>query len=91
MDQFPRFLQILLLIFTEGRFHWFLFAEGALYKYAGRRMAERYVLLFDNLIILTKVNTRRGSVTGPIGEYKLKEKFNIRKIDIADREDSEGI
>jgi hypothetical protein len=30
-------------------------------------------------------------VTGPVGEYKLKEKFNIRKIDIADREDSEGM
>jgi len=59
-------------------------------KYAGRRFAERYVFLFDGLIILTKQNTKRSSVTGPVGDYKLKEKFNIRKVDVADREDSEG-
>lgn len=64
--------------------------DGVLFKYAGRRLTERYILLFDGLIVLTKVNTRRASVTGPVGEYKLKEKFNIRKIDIVDREDTEG-
>ena len=48
------------------------------------------MLLFDGLIVLTKANTRRASVTGPVSEYKLKEKFNIRKIDIVDREDTEG-
>ena len=59
-------------------------------KYAGRRLAERYIFLFDGLIILTKQNTKRSSVTGPVGDYKLKEKFNIRKVDVADREDSDG-
>ncbi|KAK2158014.1 hypothetical protein NP493_1829g00018 [Ridgeia piscesae] len=65
--------------------------EGTLMKYAGRRFAERYVFLFDGLIILTKQNTKRSSVTGPVGDYKLKEKFNIRKVDVADREDSEEV
>ena len=65
-------------------------SEGTLMKYAGRRFAERYIFLFDGLVILTKQNTKRSSVTGPVGDYKLKEKFNIRKVDIADREDSDG-
>ena len=47
-------------------------------------------MLFDGLIVLTKQNPKRTSVTGPVPEYKLKEKFNIRKIDIVDREDNEG-
>ncbi len=53
-------------------------------------MTERYVFLFDGLIILTKQNTKRSSVTGPVGDYKLKEKFQIRKVDVADKEDSDG-
>lgn len=53
-------------------------------------MTERYVFLFDGLIILTKQNTKRSSVTGPVGDYKLKEKFQMRKVDIIDKEDTEG-
>ena len=53
-------------------------------------MTERYVFLFDGLIILTKQNTKRSSVTGPVGDYKLKEKFQMRKVDIIDREDTDG-
>jgi len=56
----------------------------------GKRMTDRYVFLFDGLIILTKQNVKRSSVTGPVGDYKLKEKFYIRKIDISDREDTDG-
>ena len=54
---------------------------------------ERYVFLFDGLIIFTKQNLRgRSSVTGSnTGEYKLKEKFNMRRIDVADRDESEGL
>lgn len=59
-------------------------------KYAGKRLTERYVFLFDCLIIFTKQNTKRSSVTGPVGDYKFKEKFNIRKIEVVDRDDSEG-
>jgi son of sevenless-like protein len=65
-------------------------SEGVLQKHANKRLTERYVFLFDCLIIFTKLNTKRSSVTGPVGDYKLKEKFNIRKIDVADREDTEG-
>ncbi|ELT95072.1 hypothetical protein CAPTEDRAFT_226962 [Capitella teleta] len=65
--------------------------EGMLMKHANRRLTERYVFLFDCLIIFTKLNTKRSSVTGPVGDYKLKEKFNIRKIDVADREDTEDV
>ena len=54
-------------------------------------MTERYVFLFDGLIILTKQNTKRSSVTGPVGDYKLKEKFQMRKVDIIDKEDTDGI
>ncbi len=59
-------------------------------KYNGRRTTERYVFLFDGLIILTKQNTKRSSVTGPVGDYKLKEKYAMSKVDIQDKEDTDG-
>jgi len=64
--------------------------EGALQKVVGRRPTDRYVFLFDGLLILTKQNLKRISVTGSTADYKLKEKYQIRKIDIIDREDVEG-
>ena len=69
--------------------------EGKLQSYTSKRLAERYVFLFDGLIILTKQNKQsnmikhRASVSG-LGEYKLKEKFNFRRVDVIDREDSDG-
>ena len=48
------------------------------------------MFLFDALIVLCKPNLRRASVSGPQGEFKLKEKFNVRKITVRDREDCEG-
>ncbi|XP_014673942.1 PREDICTED: son of sevenless homolog 1-like [Priapulus caudatus] len=65
--------------------------EGVLGKTGSRRNTERYVFLFDGLIILCKQNLRRSSVTGPVGEFRLKEKFYIRKIEIADRDDTEDL
>ena len=62
-----------------------------MYKYTGKRLTERYVFLFDAMMILTKQNTKRSSVTGPVGDYKLKEKFNMRKVDVSDKEDVEGL
>ena len=65
-------------------------AEGTLLKYTGKRNTERYVFLFDAMMILTKQNTKRSSVTGPVGDYKLKEKYNMRKVELYDKDDTEG-
>ena len=61
--------------------------EGILQKHTtSRRSAERYVFLLDNLIIFTKPNnTRRSSVSTQSGEYRLKEKFQVRRLDVVDR------
>ena len=67
-----------------------IFSEGQLIKHTGKKQTERHVFLFDGLIILCKANLRRTSVTGPVGEYRLKEKFHMRKIEIFDRDDGDG-
>jgi son of sevenless-like protein len=51
-------------------------------------MTERYVFLFDGLMILCKHNVRR---TGGSTEFRLKEKFYLRKVENIDREDTDGI
>lgn len=67
----------------------------------GRRLTERRALLFDGLLVLCKPSGgKRVSVTvaavGVVGhpahqgELRLKERFFIRKVDIIDREDTEG-
>ncbi|XP_043192883.1 son of sevenless homolog 2-like isoform X2 [Amphibalanus amphitrite] len=66
--------------------------EGVLGKVgSGRKLTERHVFLFDGLIVLCKPNSRRSSVTGPVAEFRLKEKFQIRKVEIKDREDSDDL
>ncbi|KAK3580871.1 hypothetical protein CHS0354_032932 [Potamilus streckersoni] len=63
--------------------------DGVLNKHMKGKTTERHVFLFDSLIILCKPNMRRASVTGPQGEYKLKEKFYLRKVEIRDKDDTE--
>ncbi|XP_013393700.1 son of sevenless homolog 1-like isoform X1 [Lingula anatina] len=66
--------------------------EGVLLKQTGRNLRERQAFLFDGLIILCKQNLRRSSVTiGPAVEFRLKEKFYMRKVDVIDHEDAEDL
>ncbi|XP_052768277.1 son of sevenless homolog 2-like [Mya arenaria] len=75
----------------EGRDIWQSCSEfildGVLMKHTKGKNTERHVFLFDALIVLCKQNLRRASVSGPQGEYKLKEKFQIRKMEVRDKED----
>ena len=83
-------------------FHYFLCIEDMLWKVSnGRRLTERRALLFDGLLVLCKPSGgKRVSVTvaavGVVGhpphqgELRLKERFFIRKVDIIDKEDTEG-
>lgn len=57
--------------------------EGLIGKVgAGKRLTERYAFLFDGLLLLCKPcgHGRRSSAASPSGEYRLKEKFSIRKV-----------
>ena len=82
-----------------------MFTEDTLKKVAsnGRRLTERKALLFDGLLVLCKpTGSKRVSVTVAAGivavgghsthqgELRLKERLFIRKVDIIDREDTEG-
>ena len=61
-------------------------------KIGGRRSAERNVFLLDGLIILTKPNFRRSSAPGQTAEYRLKEKFQMRRVEkVVDRADSDDV
>ena len=48
------------------------------------------MFLFDTLIVLTKQSTKRASVTAATGEYKFKEKIQMRRVDVNDRDDTDG-
>uniref|UniRef100_A0A671X6F0 Son of sevenless homolog 2 (Drosophila) n=1 Tax=Sparus aurata TaxID=8175 RepID=A0A671X6F0_SPAAU len=61
--------------------------EGALLRAGAKH--ERHNFLFDGLMISCKANqSSRLPGSGSAAEYRLKEKFVLRKIRIVDREDS---
>lgn len=60
-----------------------------------RRFAERYVYLFDGMILICKTNRKTGSalVGGGGGgcDLKLVSKHLIRRVDVLDRKDTEEV
>jgi len=77
-----------------------LFTEDTLKKVAnGQGLTDRKVFLFDELLILCKPNTRDNVATDIVTlddhsthqrEFRLEEKFFIRKVDVIDRKNTEG-
>ena len=49
------------------------------------------MFLFDGLLILCKPNMRRTSVTSSVADFRLKEKFMMRKLEVNDIEDTEDL
>lgn len=66
--------------------------EGNLGKIYTTKKAttERHIFLFDGMLVCCKLNTRR-SVTGSSPEYRLKEKYYLRRITLADKENIEDL
>ncbi|XP_037957376.1 protein son of sevenless [Teleopsis dalmanni] len=60
---------------------------------SGKRIAERKVYLFDGLMVLCKPNTKRQapSTGAQTYDYRLKEKFFMRRVEINDRADTEEL
>lgn len=60
---------------------------------SGKRITERKVYLFDGLLVLCKANTRRQTVSVGATNYdfRLKEKFFMRKVEVIDRSDTDEL
>ncbi|EDW27330.1 GL21232 [Drosophila persimilis] len=61
---------------------------------SGKRIwSERKVFLFDGLMVLCKANTKKQtpSAGATAYDYRLKEKFFMRRVEIIDRADSEEL
>lgn len=60
---------------------------------SGKRLTERKVYLFDELLVLCKPNLRKSAVALGTStfDFKLKEKYFIRQADIVDRDDTEEL
>ncbi|XP_058984309.1 protein son of sevenless isoform X2 [Musca domestica] len=60
---------------------------------SGKKIAERKAYLFDGLMLLCKPNTKRQttSASSQVYEYRLKEKFYMRRVEINDRPDSDDL
>lgn len=57
---------------------------------SGKKNTERKVFLFDGLLVLCKANTRKQTVSGAANyDFRLKERFFMRKVDIIDRHDTD--
>lgn len=59
---------------------------------SGRKPSERHAYLFDAFICLCKPNYRRTSVVtgGTQFDYRLKEYYYLTKVEVRDKEDTDG-
>lgn len=59
---------------------------------SGKRITERKVYLFDGLLVLCKANRRPAvSVSTTNYDFRLKERFFMRRVEIIDRNDADDI
>lgn len=59
---------------------------------SGKRITERKVYLFDGLLVLCKANRRPTvSVSTATYDFRLKERFFMRRVDIIDRSDADEL
>lgn len=60
---------------------------------SGRKPSERHAYLFDAFICLCKPNYRRTSVVtgGTQFDYRLKEYYYLTKVEVRDKEDTDGM
>ncbi|XP_031567931.1 son of sevenless homolog 1-like isoform X2 [Actinia tenebrosa] len=66
--------------------------EGVLGKlHPNKKYTERYVFLLDGLLICCKQNTRHSLSGQNSPEYRLKEKYFLRKAEINDLDDTEDV
>lgn len=74
-----------------------LIREDVLVKWSvkTRRLTERRVFLFDGVLVLCKPITKRATVPPQLGgsqaDYRLKERFFIRKVEITDKDDTDEL
>lgn len=54
-----------------------------MFQKSDRRFTDRYVFLFDGILLLCKHSERRG-LSGPVSEYKLKRKIPLYRFDVID-------
>lgn len=80
------------IIFTLEKLNFYFLSDDILSKInSSKRLTERWVFLFDGLMILCKPNSRRQSSVHHQNhpECRLKEKFPIRMVEIIDHQDTE--
>ncbi len=59
---------------------------------SGKRITERKLYLFDGLLVLCKANTRRPVTVGTTNyDFRLKEKFPMRRVEVIDRPDTDEL
>lgn len=94
-NEFIRGKYMLLDFKPKGSLSCLCFAEDSLSKLgSGKRIwSDRKVFLFDGLMVLCKPNTKKQtpSAGATAYDYRLKEKFFMRRVEISDRPDTDEL